>query len=485
LFFPRGRYLVSDALVLSNNVSIRGEGRELASLNWPELTTPPAALVAGYSNFSVSDITLYASNYASVISGGFQTSRDDKTEKPPANISVRRVTIRASAYRGHMTPQQTMDTTVATPKVLITNGPTTIKLTGENIAITDSDIYGSGGSLLFLDTRGVYVARNILSNGRDGFYSITGADGVIFENNEIIGADAQTSGGGINTLGDKSSSCRNVLFRQNIFRSLYGWDREAITSDGPGGHYFGRIRSIKNNRVELLDSPTQSFYRQDIRGAGLFVVDGKGSGQYARIADVAGMEVLLDRPLATAAAETSVATIVPLQEHFLMIGNQFFDAGIAVQFYGAALDHVVAGNTSIRAGGFLNRGSNYHHFQPSWHVQFLENRIEDGTVYRGGSNNSVFSGEAVIGTYGIQEATSSEPAYVLGTIIRRNVLQNNAHIEVKGLSYRFPGTRDVIVEHNSIANANAGVVVDKGSAGVLVRENTFVKVTNEIQDNSQ
>jgi Pectate lyase superfamily protein/Right handed beta helix region len=483
LFFTRGRYVISDALVLSDHVAIKGEGRELVSLNWPELPAPPPSLIAGYSDFSVSDITLYASNYASIISGGFQTSLDEKAEKPAANISVKRVTIRASAYRGHISPQQAMNTALVAPKTSIINGPATIRLTGENLVLTDSDIYGSGGAFLLLDPRGAYVARNTFSNGRDGFYSITGADGVIFENNEIVGADPQGTGGGINTLGDKSSSCRNVLFRQNVFKSMYGWDREAITSDGPGGYYFGRIRAVKNDKVELLDSPTQSYFQRDVRGAGLFVVGGKGSGQYARIVSVAGLDVLLDRPLVTGTTEASIATIVPLQENVLIIENQFSDAGVAAQFYGTSVNHVVANNVSARTGGFLNQGSYYHHFQPSWYVQFLDNRIEEGSVYRGGPNNAVFSGEAVIGSYGMQ--TSNLPPFVLGTIIRRNVLKNNAHIEVKGMSYKFPGTRDVVIEHNSIAKANAGVVVDRGAANVLIRENTFQQVTNEIQDNSQ
>jgi hypothetical protein len=485
LYLPRGRYLVSDTLVIPDRVGIRGEGRELVSLNWIDFATPPPALVAGYSNFSISDVTLYASNYVSAVSGGFQTSGEKTSSAPPANISVTRVRVRASAYRGHIEAQLGLERYVAGFKNSALNGPVAIRLTGEDLAITDCDVYGSGSAFLLLHARGAYVARNVFFNGRGGWYSITGADRVLFEDNQFIGGDPESSGGSINTLGRTSTSSRNVLFKRNSFKMMNGWDREAITSDGPGGYYFGKIGRIGDREVKLLEPipPVQNL-PSDLRGAGIFVVAGIGRGQYARIESAQGTSVRLDRSIFLASTGTSVATIVPLQENYLILGNEFSDTGVAAQFYGTAVNHVVADNVSIRTGGFLNRGSRYHHFQPSWYIQFLGNRIDEGTVYRGGSNNVIFSGEAVIGSYGMQEE-SDFPPFVLGTIVRGNVLKNNAHIEVKGLSYRFPGTRDVVVERNWVANADAGVIVDRGSASVLVRANKFDQVTNEIHDNSQ
>jgi hypothetical protein len=379
-----------------------------------------------------------------------------------------------------MSPQQAMDMFVAGSKTSILNGgPDTVRLAGENLAITDSDIYGSGSSLILLHPRGAHIARNKFFNGRGGWYSITGADGVIFENNDVVGADLQSTGGGINTLARDSAFSRNVLFFHNKFESMNGGDREAMTSDGPGGYYFGNIAGGGGQEVNLLDPASPIYLQKDIRGAGLFILSGKGSGKYARILGVAGSKIVLEKPLAIGATGSSVATIVPLQENYLMIENTFSDTGVAIQFYGTSVNHIVAGNVSIRTGGFLNRGANYHHFQPSWYVQFLSNRIEEGNIYRAGSNNAVFSGEAVIGSYGF------EPDLSRGTVIRGNFLQNNAHIEVEGISDKSPGIRDVVIENNSISHVSTGIAVDRGAANVLIRENIFTDVANGVQDNSQ
>src|SRR5215470_14381120 len=61
LYFPRGRYLISDVLVIPPNVRIRGERTDLVNLVWPDFTNPPPALLQGTSRFSIEDLTIYAS----------------------------------------------------------------------------------------------------------------------------------------------------------------------------------------------------------------------------------------------------------------------------------------------------------------------------------------------------------------------------------------------------------------------------------------
>ncbi|MDD5463436.1 MAG: hypothetical protein PHG00_17790 [Methylococcales bacterium] len=62
-----------------------------------------------------------------------------------------------------------------------------IRVGGDNIRITDSDIYRSGRPLALSNPHDAYVANNHFYNGRFGWYSISGGDGVIFENNQITG----------------------------------------------------------------------------------------------------------------------------------------------------------------------------------------------------------------------------------------------------------------------------------------------------------
>jgi hypothetical protein len=173
-----------------------------------------------------------------------------------------------------------------------------------------------------------------------------------------------------------------------------------------------------------------------------------------------------------------------MQQNYLVIENEFSDCGVGAQFYGTSLNHIAARNKSIRTGGFLTRGLWYKHFQPSWYVQFLENEIVEGNIYRSGSDNAVFSGEAVIGAYGHQWGPNTAPL-VLGAIIRGNKLDGNAHIEVAGISKKHPGVANVIIENNSIRSTDRAIIIDYGTQGVLLRRNKFIDVKQDIDNKSR
>jgi hypothetical protein len=255
---------------------------------------------------------------------------------------------------------------------------------------------------------------------------------------------------------------------------MHGWDREAMTSDAGGGFYYGAVKDVTPTSVTLVNTPTGK--REDKngwKGAGVFILGGKGMGQFAQIDRIDSDVVHLDRPWRVLPDESSVITITMMQQNYLFIDNEFTDAGIAIQYYGTSINHIAAGNKSIRTAGFYNSGRWYRHYQPSWYCQFLDNEIQEGNVYRGGANNALSSGEAFLGTLGLQKPPNTEPL-ALGAVHRRNHLYSNAHLEVIGGSDRAaPGTRDVIVENNIIEHADVGLKIDAGVLGVLQRGNVF------------
>lgn len=467
LSIPRGYYLLSESLSIPRNVSVRGEGRNLTRLVWKDFTSPPTALMHGLSDFSIEDLAILTSNHGHVISGGF-----DGSESVPAaaNITIRRVTVRASMYRGHLKPEQTTQRLLAALK-FSTGGPDTIRLSGSNLVVEESDIYGSGRSFYLLRPRGARIKDNKFYNGRWGWYSITGADGVIFENNQVIGADLQSTGGGINTLSARDATAQNVIFLRNKFELMHGWDREAMTSDGPGGCYYGNVRSSGADPTVLIGASDAMLKPDVCNGAGLFIVNGHGMGQFARINYVEGNILHLDRSLKVAVDESSIATVVPLQQKYLIIGNHFSDAGVAVQFFGSSLEHVVAGNTSERTGGFVNRGLNYYGrgLQPSWYTQFLDNHIMEGGL----------ANDSVIQSWDSQKAPRVVPL-VLATIIRGNILAGNSHINLKGGIAGAPGVLETVVEGNHIKNSEIGIVVDEGAQSIHLRNNYFQNVRQNI-----
>jgi len=257
-----------------------------------------------------------------------------------------------------------------------------------------------------------------------------------------------------------------------------------MTSDAGGGYYYGKVTQAKASSFELVDKPEKPIVKpDDWSGAGVFILGGKGMGQYAQVTRISEAHVEVDRPWKIAPDDSSVVTITPLQRNYLFIENQFEDAGVAIQFYGTSVDHVIAGNKATRAGSLYNSGRWYQHYQPSWFNQFFDNEIVDGNIYRGGPNNATFSGEAVVGTYGLQRAPN--PTHLsLCSVFRRNKLHGNAHIEVIGLDPKAPGVQDVIVENNTVENASVGLKIDAGVRGLVARGNVFRNVDIPVQNAS-
>ena len=110
---------------------------------------------------------------------------------------------------------------------------------------------------------------------------------------------------------------------------MHGWDREAMTSDAGGGAYCGPVASAKLTSVTLAEEP--KWGGRDWRGAGVFILDGKGMGQYRRIGRTDGRRVDLDEPWVILPDGTSTVTVTMLQRNYYFIYNEFEDAGIAIR----------------------------------------------------------------------------------------------------------------------------------------------------------
>ena len=62
-------------------------------------------------------------------------------------------------------------------------------------------------------------------------------------------------------------------------------------------------------------------------------------------------------------------------------GCASLDAGIAIQFYGTATEHIVANNRSWRTDGYRAYGFSYTGgVQPNLYLQFLGNEIREGNA---------------------------------------------------------------------------------------------------------
>jgi hypothetical protein len=475
VYLPRGRYLMTGTLLLPPGVSLKGERTDVVNLVWQDAENPPEPLIAGATNFSIEDLTIYASRHGPILTGGFLK---DQPIPGASDIAVRRVRVRASAFRGHLTALQTYQRMFYLDQHY-GQFLDTIRLTGDRLTVSDCDLVGSGRALYLLKPSNAIISGNVLNNGRFGWYSITGANRVIFEDNVVAGADLQSTGGTVNNLWAEVTGSENVIFAHNTFKAMYGWDREAVGTDGGGGFYFGPATSLAPDRLSLTGPANEQIIATTWVGAIVMVADGQGAGQFARVArfDPAGddkpMSVTLDRKLVVNLDAKSVVTIVQMHQNYLVVDNTFEDVGVATVFYGTGLNHVLAGNVSVRSGGFFTRGMFYHHFQPNWQVQILNNRITEGNTYQAGPDRTTASGEALIAVQTVRpQGYLKQPPLVRGVIVRGNRMDEDSHIEVTGVSPAFPGVRDVVVEDNVIAASRVGLVIDRGVLLATERRNT-------------
>ncbi|HEY1943537.1 MAG TPA: right-handed parallel beta-helix repeat-containing protein [Roseiarcus sp.] len=470
-----GRYFLSRMIRIPDKVVLRGESAERVSLLWPDFAEPPAALVRGESDFGLEDLTLYASNHGHIILGGFD---GDSPLSEAHNIAIAHVRVRASAYRGHLSPAETA-TRMEQQNHIFYGSPYAIRISGHAVSVTDCDVISSGGSIQLLRATDAVISGNRFGNGRRGAYMITSSQRVIFENNVIFSADLQSTGGGVNTLSKDARVSENIFVGGNTFTSVLGWDREGLTTDGPGGYYYGSVSAKGERSYRLLSSAPERPLAGAWAGALLVVAAGKGEGQWAEVTGMDGtpdedghVSVTLDRAFTVPPDATSLISISPMQRNYLVIGNTFEDTAIAFQTYGVGLDHVIAGNVSRRTGGFYLYGGFYHHFQPDWHIQLLSNELRDGNVYRAGPNQSKLSANALLAIEGDQDKDGDGlPPLTRAIVVRGNDLGEEGGIEIKGKSRQSPGVRDVVVEQNVAQDRHVVVSADRGSASVLIRLN--------------
>ncbi|MGC8667817.1 MAG: LamG-like jellyroll fold domain-containing protein [Chthonomonadales bacterium] len=476
LLLARGRYRLSAGLSIPPGVTLAGSAMADTALCWPDSDNPPEALIRGTGNFCVRDLTLYATNHLHGIVA-------DQTGPNAGNVRILRVRMRLDPYRGHLTPEEVNRRFTASLK-LSTGGGDSLRLGGSNVVVAYCDIDGGGRCLYLSRGQGVWIHHNTFYNGRWGWYCISGSNGVIFENNAILGGDLMSTGGGLNCL-DGSMVSQNVYYARNHLARMYGWDREAMTTDAGGAAYYGRIADAQGEQLELAADP--QWGGREWKGAAVFILGGRGMGQYRQIQSAHGRTVTLDEPWLVPPDASSIVTITMLQRNYLFVDNTFQDAGIAIQMYGTAVGNIAYGNTSARTGGFHNFGMNYMGVQPSWFVQWLYNRITEGNVYGGGHDQSMQMGEAHLGVFALPPGMEPQAPVTLCGIIRGNRLDRNAHLAAGGADppspgTTFPYTQEVIVEGNTVRHASVGLTVSRAAIGILARNNTFVDCSIPVSD---
>ena len=450
VLLPRGRYQATATLKIPRFTVLRGESEEAACLFWPDTPAPPDSMICGTNHFGVEELTIYASNHRHILVG-------DTGEKPDSGYDrFWHVRIRGDDFRTHLTPEQVNQRFIAAQTM---NGSgDSIRIGGTDVEIGECDVYGTGRSLYLSRIRGGWVHDNQLYNGRFGWCCISGSDGLIFERNQLVGADLMSTGGGLNCL-DGSKYSQNVFYSANSISLMNGWDRESMTSDAGGGAYAGKITACDGAHVTLAGTPK---WDGDWTGAGVFVLKGHGAGQIRRVAKYNGTDVTLDQPFDEPLDATSELTITQYQGHYLLIGNHITDSG-SVQFYGTGIENIVAANVGVRMQGFQALGINYYGIQPCLRCQFLGNQLRENYYHWTSATDS------------IMRLMGGELGWNQACVLRNNELRDNATIRLEEVS-------DALVEKNSVSDSDVGIFVSKSCERVLITGNRFSRVASETVD---
>lgn len=464
IYFPRGQYEMKHQIVLPPRTVLKGEGMQLAAIYWKTMQNPPASLITGGS-FGVEDIAIY-------VEGFHQNVIEDSANSD--GVTIKKVLLRANAFYA-LTDIGDMDKDWRGKKVLhgTRENGVGVRIHGSNFQVIDCDILASNKGIELWHARDGLIARNKIRYGIQGLM-LECVDGVIVEDNQAIGGHLAASGNAFSTY--SGSSAQNVYFARNKLGQMYGYDREALTFDGAGGTYWGKLAQINGTQMVLAQNTRPRSYGPiNWIGAAFCIIDGKGVGQYRRVTRIDGRNWQIDRPWDVLPDTNSVVSIVPFRGRVIFVDNSIEDGGI-VQAYGTSLDCVFAKNQFTRADGITLIGRNPHGWgwQPSWFCQILDNHILTGTRW-GGEDGAIVvctlnRDEDDVESGGTGKMLEFWGPLTRCAVVRGNVLENNAKIQIDGT------VADTVVENCAVRNVDEGIKVTKDPANIVLRKNRFENV---------
>jgi Pectate lyase superfamily protein len=475
VYFPRGLYRITATLDVPPRTVLRGERQDLVDLFWPDTSAALPAVVRGRHSFALEDLTLHFVNAQHGIVA-------TETGPEAGRVLIRRVRARWMLYSGNLKPE-VVDQRFRESLRLSTGGGDLVRLTGRDVEVTDCDLSSAGRVLVLQGVEGAVIARNLLRNGRWGWYDLDGGERIVFERNTVAGGDLMSTGGAISTY--RAPSSRFVYYAHNTLRDLYGWDREAMTTDAGGGEYVGPIASATATTVTYPTPPGWSAER--LPGRAAFVIGGKGRGQVRRIAGSTDRSLTVEAPWDVVPDSTSVVGITAYRGNYLFVGNTATDASVTIQLFGVAFRSVVAQNKSVRAGGFRSYAAKYpsggapfpKDVQPQMLIQYLDNEIEEGSSYFRGANTG-----SVIQLQAVAPAEDWAHPMALGFVFRGNTLRSHARVRLTTAGRGTPLIEDVVIERNRILRSPVGIEIGERAARVWLRHNRFEEVAAPVVDRS-
>lgn len=473
VFVPRGRYMLTGGLILGPNTMLKGESKELTQIFWNPLNWDtnelPSSLISGTHHFAVKDLVLWATRAWGIIMQHGPVSEHH-------DVTLENLIVRQSAQIGGMVYQEKANRDKVEAELNSRWNKTGIVLRGENLKVRNCD-FNSAGMYTFFAVSGFiqHCSFTRRGTGVNQPYMAVHPKGLIFE-------DCCKQGDGFGYAASIDES-RNLYEARNVVPFDYTNDREAMTLDGGSGGYAGNIKSASGKVITLPDgADTYQWFPNKWVGGGLYIISGKGAGQFRRITSHTVSTIELDYPFLVEPDKTSVISITTIRNHLFFVNNEVIDAG-AYQLYGSAQDCVIAGLRMRRCSGIVSRGSLlYHGNQPNWYIDIVNCDLREGNYSHWfGIDDRGHSGAQNINLIGTGGSGMN-----IGALLRRNTLGEFSYIRTSpGAS---PGAvTDVIIEDNSFSVAKEAIRLG-GSAShtsnVLIHNNHYRGVEKQVSLNN-
>jgi hypothetical protein len=467
VYVPAGRYMLTDALILPPFTMLKGASKETTQLFWNPANWAtgkmPASLISGTHHFAIKDLNILATRAWGII---MQTEQ--------GNVTLENLVVKQGA------PTEAASFRVQANRVAVAAEmdskwfKTGILLKGENLKVRNCS-FSCSGMYNFAAASGFIQHCRFERGESDKTFMAVHPKGLIFED-----CYKQVNGYGYATSIDESN---NLYEARNVIPFNYVNDREVMTFDGGSGAYAGPVASVKGNTIMLPSGATTNQWTPNKwTGGGVFILEGKGAGQYRRIVSHTLDAIQLDQPFLVDPDATSVISITTIRKNLFFIDNDVADGG-AYQFYGSAENCVISGLKMRRCIGIIGRGSLiYKGRQPNWYNDIVNCELKEG-------NNNIpkVAVKTKVSSYqNINIVGSGGTAMNIGTLVRRNKLYDFSYIRTS------PGANpnainDIIIEDNTFTNADKAISLGgSGSmtSNVLIHNNHYKDVNKQVDVNT-
>jgi hypothetical protein len=478
VYFPVGKYLITERLDIPPCTTIRGAGQNMSLLWWGE---------KGLENQFYADVNedpkkarerlglkqvdaLRGSDYGIENIGLFVPFAYKEAISATGRFRMNKVLVRVD--RGWLL--KGAEAMEYKPYTVLIKPTSNYQITGCDLMASKEAIW-QGKSNTELGRYGVVAGNTIAAN--TVFISYSAAREMILEENRFLGTAPRTY------LNIKAYA-RHIYYARNEHESPYGPQTIShFTSDLSTAAFAGRDCKVEGTHLTLSfdpDVPHWNNWKSSLPWSRPMVVvqDGRGAGQWREVASFDGRKVVLEEPFEVEPDADSFLFLLPGVARWIMDGNSYQDYDWVVPGYDVGIDVICANTKTWNLAAMINHGGErldgpgaasshwpgepdpvtglrpVRSYSPSWYFQYFDNEFHEGNSWvrtSGGFSNR-----------GPSPVTRC-------TVHRRHRL---AEDDFGTITISKKGNLDVIVEGCELRNPHSTISVDD-SERVLLRNNRF------------